>query len=46
MKTGIVDPVRVTKSALTNAASIVALVLTSSAVVTTIADDTSDQMTR
>lgn len=33
---GIMDPVRVTKSALTNAASVVALVLTSSAVVTTI----------
>lgn len=44
VKTGIVDPVRVTKSALTNAASIVALVLTSSAVVTTITDNANDQM--
>ena len=36
LSSGIMDPVRVTKSALTNAASVVALVLTSSAVVTTI----------
>ena len=36
------DPVRVTKSALTNAASVVALVLTSSAVVTTIPEKVKD----
>ena len=40
---GIMDPVRVTKSALTNAASVVALVLTSSAVVTAVPEKTSEK---
>ena len=42
LSSGIMDPVRVTKSALTNAASVVALVLTSSAVVTTIPEKVKD----
>ena len=42
LSSGIMDPVRVTKSALTNAASVVALVLTSSAVVTTIPEKIKD----
>ena len=42
LSSGIMDPVRVTKSALTNAASVVALVLTSSAVVTTIPEKAKD----
>ena len=42
LSSGIMDPVRVTKSALTNAASVVALVLTSSAVVTTILEKVKD----
>lgn len=42
LSNGIMDPVRVTKSALTNAASVVALVLTSSAVVTTIPEKVKD----
>lgn len=42
LSSGIMDPVRVTKSALTNAASVVALVLTSSAVVTIIPEKVKD----
>ena len=42
LSSGIMDPVRVTKSALTNAASVVALVLTSSAAVTTIPEKVKD----
>ena len=42
LSSGIMDPVSVTKSALTNAASVVALVLTSSAVVTTIPEKVKD----
>ena len=43
LSSGIMDPVRVTKSALTNAASVVALVLTSSAVVTTIPTESNEK---
>ena len=43
LSSGIMDPVRVTKSALTNAASVVALVLTSSAVITTIPENLNEK---
>jgi chaperonin GroEL len=42
-KAGIVDPTRVTKSALTNAASIAGLMLTTEVLVTKIDEDDSKQ---
>ena len=45
-KAGIVDPTKVTRSALQNAASIAALMLTTEALVTNIKDDEKDNAAR